>query len=316
MVVATLISQAGVLSDLSIPPKTADVLEWIRKKYKQPGYLYQGKVTHEDASYCIFGCPADDEEEEDKVNQHVLPPPFSEDSFLGNIVILKTKATETDDYPRKATEYEDLTATEYDEFYSTCDFKDGEDGSESADEEHEEEEEEEEDEPQDERDADIPDAPERHTSNVLVPDPLRDLVRERFDGNAEVEEAILRRCIHDAERWKVDTDWASIPFRELYRSRAITLYKYRHLLETLSAQEFADTSAVDHNPKHWRPLIEETIAREKALYTQEKTASIFMYCSSCKKKSKCDYYQLQTRSADEPMTTFVTCLECDKRWKF
>jgi transcription elongation factor S-II len=25
---------------------------------------------------------------------------------------------------------------------------------------------------------------------------------------------------------------------------------------------------------------------------------------------------LQTRSADEPMTTFVTCIECDKKWKF
>ncbi|EDO05373.1 Transcription factor S-II (TFIIS) central domain family protein [Babesia bovis T2Bo] len=28
------------------------------------------------------------------------------------------------------------------------------------------------------------------------------------------------------------------------------------------------------------------------------------------------YYQLQTRSSDEPMTTFVTCLECNNRWKF
>jgi transcription elongation factor S-II len=25
---------------------------------------------------------------------------------------------------------------------------------------------------------------------------------------------------------------------------------------------------------------------------------------------------MQTRSADEPMTTFVTCLVCDKHWKF
>ena len=41
-----------------------------------------------------------------------------------------------------------------------------------------------------------------------------------------------------------------------------------------------------------------------------------MWCSGCKKKSKCDYYQMQTRSADEPMTTFMTCLECDRRWKF
>jgi transcription elongation factor S-II len=25
---------------------------------------------------------------------------------------------------------------------------------------------------------------------------------------------------------------------------------------------------------------------------------------------------MQTRSADEPMTTFVSCLECYNRWKF
>ncbi|CDO63606.1 transcription elongation factor s-II, putative [Plasmodium reichenowi] len=28
------------------------------------------------------------------------------------------------------------------------------------------------------------------------------------------------------------------------------------------------------------------------------------------------YHQLQTRSSDEPMTTFVTCLKCNNRWKF
>lgn len=31
---------------------------------------------------------------------------------------------------------------------------------------------------------------------------------------------------------------------------------------------------------------------------------------------KTDYYQLQTRSADEPMTTYVTCRTCNKCWKF
>lgn len=38
-------------------------------------------------------------------------------------------------------------------------------------------------------------------------------------------------------------------------------------------------------------------------------------CGRCKAR-KCTYYQLQTRSADEPMTTFVTCTQCDNRWKF
>ena len=38
-------------------------------------------------------------------------------------------------------------------------------------------------------------------------------------------------------------------------------------------------------------------------------------CGRCK-RNKTTYYQLQTRSADEPMTTFVTCLHCNNKWKF
>lgn len=37
-------------------------------------------------------------------------------------------------------------------------------------------------------------------------------------------------------------------------------------------------------------------------------------CPKCK-SDKTTYYQLQTRSADEPMTNFHTCLSCSKRWK-
>ena len=38
-------------------------------------------------------------------------------------------------------------------------------------------------------------------------------------------------------------------------------------------------------------------------------------CGRCKQK-KCTYSQLQTRSCDEPMTTFVTCTVCGNIWKF
>lgn len=38
-------------------------------------------------------------------------------------------------------------------------------------------------------------------------------------------------------------------------------------------------------------------------------------CGRCKQR-KCRYRQAQTRSADEPMTTFVTCTNCNNRWKF
>ncbi len=47
---------------------------------------------------------------------------------------------------------------------------------------------------------------------------------------------------------------------------------------------------------------------------QVHAATDIFKCGKCKQR-KCSYYQMQTRSADEPMTTFVTCLVCDNRWK-
>ena len=37
-------------------------------------------------------------------------------------------------------------------------------------------------------------------------------------------------------------------------------------------------------------------------------------CGKCKKR-KVTYYQKQTRSADEPMTTFLTCVNCGNQWR-
>lgn len=37
-------------------------------------------------------------------------------------------------------------------------------------------------------------------------------------------------------------------------------------------------------------------------------------CGKCHQR-KCTYFQKQTRSADEPMTTFVTCTHCLNKWK-
>ena len=68
-------------------------------------------------------------------------------------------------------------------------------------------------------------------------------------------------------------------------------------------------------PEHWKPLIDEKSKRDRMLYEVNKEMATDIYtCGRCHKK-ECSYYQLQTRSADEPMTTFVTCLNCGKRWK-
>jgi DNA-directed RNA polymerase subunit M/transcription elongation factor TFIIS len=249
----------------------------------------------------------------------MLPPPFHDDSFQGSIAVLKSANPNPDDYDRQASKYMDLKTTEYDEFYQTCTF------NEEDDEENEGEYEE--DDGQGDPTQDEPEEVEEgedrpkitvhmlHASNVFVLHPLRDRVREKFESE-EIEIAILNRCVNDAQKWFVDIDWNNAVFVDMYRSRAVSLYPYREMAANLTPTEFVDSTAVDLNPKRWKEMIQKIIDKEKAMYSKKSTASIFMFCSSCKKKTRCDYYQLQTRSADEPMTTFVTCLECDKRWKF
>ena len=314
MVVATTIAVSGTLGEVTLPAKTADVLEWLRKKYKQAGLQFQGKLANEEASYAVFACPT--EEEDEHTNQHILPSPFHEDSFQGVIIVMKSNTQNTDEYDKPASAYVDLHSTEYDEYYASCTFDEEEENEqEDDDEEKEELEGEEEDEDSEETEREELTAHMIHCANVFVEHPLRDLVRDKFRSE-EIENAILNKCVKDAQRWLIDVDWESKTFTDLYRGRAMSLYAARKLADSMSAEEFVHTTEVDRHPERWMSKLKEVAEKDKALYSRKTTASAQMYCSGCKKKTNCDYYQLQTRSADEPMTTFVTCLECDKRWKF
>ena len=66
------------------------------------------------------------------------------------------------------------------------------------------------------------------------------------------------------------------------------------------------------NPEKYKNIIEKKAYEHKK--KKQKGASIFS-CKKCK-QSNCDVTQKQTRSADEPATTFVTCLECGHNFRF
>lgn len=61
-------------------------------------------------------------------------------------------------------------------------------------------------------------------------------------------------------------------------------------------------------------FVKEAI-NDAQLATNQGTKTDLLKCGKCKKRN-CTYNQLQTRSSDEPMTTFVLCNECGNRWKF
>lgn len=66
------------------------------------------------------------------------------------------------------------------------------------------------------------------------------------------------------------------------------------------------------NPECWDFLLKKKELKE-AKKKNILTSNMYK-CPKCK-ESKCTWNQKQTRSADEPMTIFVTCLNCNYNWR-
>lgn len=342
MTYGVVIALNGNVSELQIPAKTADVLEWIRKKYKLQTIQFQGKLqdpTNESRWLTIFASTSEDDE-----NTHMLPSPYDEETYTSPIIVLSTENDNQDEYELAVSNYVDLRADDYETLYQEWTFAVDEDDEAIADEVEEEEHEVET--LDDEESVDIPVPVSRpakvatvKTRDVFVSCAIREKVIENFTEIFEDEQQatefelhMLQALVERATKECIDVDWSNRTFWNMYRSRAITLYENlrgddsyvknnQNLIEKIKSKEIslqavAEMNAMELCPSRWKDVIERIIEKEKKLYKGDQAASMFMWCSSCKKLSKCDYYQLQTRSADEPMTTFVTCLECDKRWKF
>ncbi|XP_051040041.1 transcription elongation factor A protein 2 isoform X1 [Phodopus roborovskii] len=67
--------------------------------------------------------------------------------------------------------------------------------------------------------------------------------------------------------------------------------------------------------KEIRKAMTKEAIREHQMARTGGTQTDLFTCSKCRKKN-CTYTQVQTRSSDEPMTTYVVCNECGNRWKF
>ncbi|XP_077472346.1 transcription elongation factor A protein 1 isoform X2 [Stigmatopora argus] len=80
------------------------------------------------------------------------------------------------------------------------------------------------------------------------------------------------------------------------------------------AKMTAEEMASDELKEMRKNLTKEAV-RDHQMATTGGTQTDLFTCGKCKGKA-CTYTQVQTRSADEPMTTFVFCNDCGNRWKF
>jgi transcription elongation factor S-II len=80
-----------------------------------------------------------------------------------------------------------------------------------------------------------------------------------------------------------------------------------HIVAFMTHQELA--------PEKWKTLIEAKTKRDQNKFESNIAAATDTFtCRKCK-GNQCTYYQMQTRSADEPMTCYISCCICGNRWK-
>jgi len=139
-----------------------------------------------------------------------------------------------------------------------------------------------------------------------------------------LEKGIYNFTIDDANKKNIIKKWSNKYFVTIYlqKLRMILInLNYSDLYnkivnKEIKAHELAFMSHQEMRPDLWNELIELKRIKDENKFSPKIEASTDDFtCSKCKSK-KCTFYQLQTRSADEPMTTFVTCINCGNRWKF
>jgi transcription elongation factor S-II len=145
----------------------------------------------------------------------------------------------------------------------------------------------------------------------------------------KIEESIYNYTKDISGKRNVLPLWHNKSFKSIYTNKSISLYsnidkssyiKNNNLITKLKKNQI-DISTIAFLtyqqlfPEHWKIFLDERNKREKLMYEDVAEAMTDQFkCGRCKQR-KCTYYELQTRSADEGMTTFITCLTCGNRWK-
>jgi len=138
-----------------------------------------------------------------------------------------------------------------------------------------------------------------------------------------LEKGVFNYAIKEANSRKIIKKWENPYFAQIYVDRLRSIYlnlKKPELLTMIKNDEitpqvlaFMTHQEMDH--EHWRVMIERKIKRDASKFTTNVQASTDMFtCRKCKSK-RSSYIELQTRSADEPATIFITCLDCGKQSK-
>jgi hypothetical protein len=164
---------------------------------------------------------------------------------------------------------------------------------------------------------------------------LASLIEKRMDQlldpdqRSDLEKGIYNAALVMAKERGIRKHWENPEFVDVYRVVA------RRTLANLDPEGYVGNSRLIQRlqegefpphqvpfmtprelyPEHWQELADEQLKRETTMLegNQEEGTDLFK-CRRCG-KSKTRHWEMQTRSADEPMTIFIRCLNCGKEWR-
>lgn len=166
---------------------------------------------------------------------------------------------------------------------------------------------------------------------------IRNKIKDLFVNNIgltdieakDLEIGIFNSSIDYANSLKIPLTWSSHLFMNTYINIARSIYTNLNkdsyvnninLIEKIKNKEIiphklAYMSCEEIFPEKWSHIIEKQKLKFKAAYEiKQISMTDSVKCGKCK-NNKISYYEFQTRSADEPMTCYMSCLVCGNKWK-
>ena len=147
-----------------------------------------------------------------------------------------------------------------------------------------------------------------------------DLLNEHIniEMSFQIETEILKYTKSKLKEKEFDQEWDNIKVRRIYcqkvRSLLYNIKNSKTLKDLLNSNtvlpdKLVKLSHEDMMPERYEEINRRRIRKETTQFDFEGLYK----CEKCKSK-KTTYYQLQTRSADEPCTTYIQCLDCMNTW--
>tara|TARA_Y100000389_G_C17425062_1_gene499067 strand:- start:84 stop:1619 length:1536 start_codon:yes stop_codon:yes gene_type:complete len=147
----------------------------------------------------------------------------------------------------------------------------------------------------------------------------------------EIEKGIFNYSIEKCLYKEMYPSWDNKIFKEIYIGKVKSIYTnlnsksyvknidfiHKVKLNEIQPENLASLKPIEVFPEMWEHIIKENEHREKVITESMMGAATDKFVCPNKKcrARKAVYTEVQTRSADEPMTLFISCLVCGKRWR-